>query len=74
METINLSGTPYPFDRSPQAATLMQLLHVDFQAVQNRDREELKKYDPDLYELLSHYFSEFKESPSKHKKVNLYKI
>lgn len=37
-------------------------------------REELKKYDPDLYELLSHYFSEFKESPSKHKKVNLYKI
>lgn len=22
----------------------MQLLHVDFQAVQNRDREELKKY------------------------------
>ena len=37
-------------------------------------REELKKYDPDLYELLSHYFSEFKESPSKHKYVNLYKI
>ena len=37
-------------------------------------REELKKYDPDLYELLSHYFSDFKESPSKHKKVNLYKI
>ena len=37
-------------------------------------REELKKYDPDLYELISHYFSEFKVSPSKHKKVNLYKI
>ncbi|BBE17162.1 alpha-glucosidase [Aquipluma nitroreducens] len=37
-------------------------------------REELKKYDLDLYELLSHYFSEFKESPSKHKYVNLYKI
>jgi len=37
-------------------------------------REELKKYDPDLYELISHYFSEFKVSPSKHKKVNLYNI
>jgi len=37
-------------------------------------REELKKYDPDLYELISHYFSEFKVSPSKHKKVNHYKI
>lgn len=37
-------------------------------------REELKKYDPDLYQLLGQYFSEFKESPSKHKKVNLYKI
>lgn len=37
-------------------------------------REELKKYDPDLYQLLNQYFSEFKVSPSKHKKVNLYKI
>ena len=37
-------------------------------------REELKKYDPDLYELISHYFSEFKVSPSKHLKVNRYKI
>ena len=37
-------------------------------------REELKKYDPDLYELISHYFSEFKVSPSKHLKVNKYKI
>jgi len=37
-------------------------------------REELKKYDPDLYEVISHYFSEFKVSPSKHLKVNRYKI
>jgi alpha-glucosidase len=37
-------------------------------------REELKKYDPDLYQLLSQYFSEFKVSPSKHLKVNRYKI
>jgi alpha-glucosidase len=37
-------------------------------------REELKKYDPDLYDLISHYFSEFKVSPSKHLKVNRYKI
>lgn len=37
-------------------------------------REELKKYDPDLYQLLDQYFSEFKVSPSKHLKVNKYKI
>lgn len=37
-------------------------------------REELKKYDPDLYQLLNQYFSEFKVSPSKHMKVNRYKI
>jgi len=37
-------------------------------------REELKKYDPELYELISHYFSEFKVSPSKHLKINQYKI
>ena len=37
-------------------------------------REELKKYDPDLYEVISHYFSEFKVSPSKHLKANRYKI
>ena len=37
-------------------------------------REELKKYDPDLYELISHYFSEFKVSPSKHVSQNLYTI
>lgn len=41
---------------------------------QMNTREELKKYDPDLYEVISHYFSEFKVSPSKHLKVNRYKI
>jgi len=37
-------------------------------------REELKKYDPDLYQLIGQYFPEFKQSPSKHAYVNLYKI
>jgi alpha-glucosidase len=37
-------------------------------------RKELKKYDPDLYQLLSEFFSDFKESPSKHKKVNAFRI
>ena len=41
---------------------------------QLNSRNELKKYDPDLYQLLNQFFSEFKESPSKHKKVNKYKI
>ncbi len=36
-------------------------------------REDLKKYDPDLYELLSHYFEEFEVSPSCHAAGNLYK-
>lgn len=35
-------------------------------------REDLKAYDPDLYELLSHYFPETKSQISKHKKINLY--
>lgn len=37
-------------------------------------REELKRYDPDLYQVISMYFSEFKESPSKHVLQNLYII
>jgi alpha-glucosidase len=37
-------------------------------------REELKKYDPDLYQVISQYFSEFKVSPSKHVLRNLYTI
>jgi hypothetical protein len=37
-------------------------------------REELKKYDPDLYQVISMYFTEFKESPSKHVLRNLYII
>jgi hypothetical protein len=37
-------------------------------------RKELKKYDPDLYQLIGQYFSEFLKSPSKHSTVNRYKI
>ncbi len=36
-------------------------------------REDLKKYDPDMYDLLSHYFEDFKTSPSCHAIGNLYK-
>lgn len=35
-------------------------------------REELKRYDPDLYNLIHQYFSEFEESPSCHAAKNLY--
>ena len=35
-------------------------------------REDLKKYDPDLYTIISHYFSGFKTSPSCHSTANLY--
>jgi len=35
-------------------------------------REDLKNYDPRLYELLSRYFPEVDEQISMHKKVNLY--
>jgi len=41
---------------------------------QMNTREELKIYDPRLYELISHYFGDFKQSPSKHHFQNLYKI
>lgn len=37
-------------------------------------RKELKKYDPDLYNLIHKYFSEFKGNPSGHKIVNKFKI
>ncbi len=37
-------------------------------------REELQKYDPDLYELLSHYFSNFAVSPSCHAAENKYTL
>jgi len=37
-------------------------------------REELKVYDPDLYELISKYFSETESSPSCHAKENKYTI
>lgn len=35
-------------------------------------REDMKKYDPDLYEIVSRYFPEFEGSPSCHSAVNLY--
>ena len=37
-------------------------------------RAELKKYDPELYELIHHYFSEFEGSPSCHAANDLYHI
>ena len=37
-------------------------------------RKELKKYDPDLYNLIHKYFSDFKGNPSAHKVVNKYHI
>tara|TARA_R110002050_G_scaffold204633_1_gene340418 strand:+ start:70760 stop:71590 length:831 start_codon:yes stop_codon:yes gene_type:complete len=36
-------------------------------------REDMKKYDPDLYEIVSRYFSDFKENPSCHSATNLFK-
>lgn len=36
-------------------------------------REDMKEYDPALYEIVSHYFSQFKTSPSCHNQGNLYK-
>lgn len=35
-------------------------------------REELKKYDPEFYDFIHRYFSEFKENPSSHRIVNKY--
>ncbi len=35
-------------------------------------REDMKKYDPDLYALVAQYFSEFKTSPSCHAAENKY--
>lgn len=37
-------------------------------------RNELKRYDPDLYTLIHQYFTEFKGGPSKHIYQNLYKV
>lgn len=37
-------------------------------------REELKVYDPRLYELISRYFEDFKHSPSHHLYQNLYNV
>jgi len=37
-------------------------------------RKEMKAYDPRLYALISHYFGDFKESPSKHSSQNLYTV
>ncbi|WP_319501759.1 hypothetical protein [uncultured Draconibacterium sp.] len=35
-------------------------------------RSDMKKYDPDLYEIVGRYFPEFEVSPSCHAAVNLY--
>ena len=35
-------------------------------------RDDLKKYDPALYEIISNYFSQFETSPSCHSAGNLY--
>ncbi|WP_321996587.1 hypothetical protein [Draconibacterium orientale] len=36
-------------------------------------REDMQKYDPDLYEIVSRYFPDFERSPSCHNTTNLYK-
>lgn len=35
-------------------------------------RDDMKKYDPDLYEIVGRYFQDFKDSPSCHQQSNLY--
>jgi alpha-glucosidase len=35
-------------------------------------RDDMKKYDPDLYKIISRYFPEFESSPSCHAATNLY--
>ena len=35
-------------------------------------RDDMKKYDPDLYEIVGRYFNDFEDSPSCHQQVNLY--
>lgn len=35
-------------------------------------RDDMKKYDPDLYEIVGRYFPEFEGSPSCHSATNLY--
>lgn len=35
-------------------------------------RNDMKKYDPDLYEIVGRYFQDFKDSPSCHQQPNLY--
>lgn len=36
-------------------------------------RDDMKKYDPELYKIVGTYFPEFENSPSCHGQVNLYK-
>lgn len=36
-------------------------------------REDMKKYDPDLYEIVARYFPKFEKSPSRHSTANLYR-
>lgn len=49
-----------------------EMPHTDGKHTWCNTREELKVYDPDLYELLSHYFPATDKQISKHKKVNEY--
>ena len=35
-------------------------------------RNDMKKYDPELYNIISSYFPEFETSPSCHGATNLY--
>jgi len=36
-------------------------------------REDLKKYDPELYHIISKYFPEFESSPSCHGQSNMFR-
>ena len=49
-----------------------EVVRPDGKHNQINTREELKIYDPRLYELISRYFADFKESPSRHLYQNLY--
>ncbi len=49
-----------------------EMPHADGKHFWVNTREDLKAYDPDLYDLISQYFPAFEGQISKHKKVNLY--
>ena len=49
-----------------------EMPHTDGKHNWCNTREELKDFDPDLYQLLSEYFPETNLQISKHKKINEY--